>query len=1715
MKNGLQVIGLFVLLFGAFQIPVLGQGDTSSLQNVEFNSYDISEYDLDSATPLKNKTTGLNLVDLLFQFEEGYPTNAYFRSSGKYGISSGDSVDIVDSPFFRSQEAGVTYQDSYSLRSGSITHNQASNQVFIIKIAPGGGSFQFKYKVSSESSFDFLRMDINGSRAFEVSGEIDWTTSNTYQLDEGEHIIDFYYTKDGSESHGLDAAFIDDFSVTNADGTPVTISTIDPNGIAPDEVFNIYGSGFSEIINTVRVDGNAIGSGIISKNRLVATVPSGAATGPRELNVKSPYGFVIYSGEFTVLTPTDGTFGDQNIISNQASSAFDITTSDIDRDGNIDMVAALYGSDSIVWYRNNGDDTFGSAQIITSIADGATSVFTADLNNNGYEDVISTSEIDNKIAWYPNNGDGTFGSQQIISTNVSGAWKAIAFDVDGDGFQDVVSASQNDNKIAWYPNNGNGTFGTQIVISTLTDQPWDIYATDFNNNGAIDIVSASFNDNKIAWYPNNGDGTFGSQNVITSTASGAIGVYAADLNNDGYQDVITASYSDNAISWHQNNGDNTFGSAQLISNEATGPYQVKASDIDGNGTLDVVAAAFGDDSISWHPNNGSGSFGTRTVISTALTDLRSIHTSDLDGDGDMDVLSASQSDNKIAWYENGGIPSQEPTLIPIADARGLADGEEVKIKGVITRSQPNILKIQQDGSGLHIYRSADVNNLIYQQNIVEGDSVEFVAQMGTVDNTRELINISNYQILSSGNSLPEPIKLTLSEVGEQHESVLVQITGLSTDFTGGTFAYNSSYDLYENGSATASAVKLRINSEGQTELSGVQIPAAFTFQGVVLQNFDSYNLQGIKQTDITEEAGGPVISIAEARNRAIGEEVKVRGIITRAQYNMLKIQDGDAGLHIFRDIDANSILHEQGINQGDYIELIGQIGETSSLRELVNISAYTVISSNNALPEPIQISLSEVSETYESVLVRINNLSTDSTGLEFISDSTYALYENLTLSTAGVDLYVNVPGKTDIIGSSIPSLFSFEGVIEQFSDTGTDGYTLSPLNQTDILANPVESIADARNLANGTAAIVKGVVTSAKGEHTTFQQDGAGLHIFASSGSYFDDLQNGNIAPGDSLLITGRLNEDNHLKRIDEIFTYQVTSSGNPLPDPLNISLSEVGEEHESLLVRIVNISTDGVDATFQNSTDYDLYQSGNLQNAALEIGSTLNTELGGVAIPEAFIYSGTVSQRSFGTASESYYLRPVYQTDIEEFVITPLAITSFSVPANTYVGFNQDVEIVFDQDIASIQNISNILSGAIKISGYSGDERDILNFSLNGSSLLIPHQNFHAVDTLKISIDSQIIESNSSSNYYLDGNNNGQNDFAADKYESLEFYTSFVGDFNADRAVNFDDLVNFGDGWRSTNFDYETGPLSYSAGLNFPHAQINKDNQFNVEDLITFIRYWNLSQQQSKTVNNKYATYYNGLNSAQKNSGTPKQFVSDSLQFISYTKRHSENEYSNTEQAPQVSYTFSLSHPDTVKAIELVIEYDPAEIRIADVEDLKLFHNTENNTDHVFITHSDTVNGVFTMNIANFGTLSTIGAKEIASVTFDALSFNDAEISISSDLRVSGKPAFIQTAQRQVNVSDELPETFTLSQNYPNPFNPATTIHYELSDQAQVDLTVFDVLGRKIETLVSENGVRPGYYRFNWDASRYASGMYIYVLKIRSEAGQVHTISKKMMLVK
>lgn len=88
-------------------------------------------------------------------------------------------------------------------------------------------------------------------------------------------------------------------------------------------------------------------------------------------------------------------------------------------------------------------------------------------------------------------------------------------------------------------------------------------------------------------------------------------------------------------------------------------------------------------------------------------------------------------------------------------------------------------------------------------------------------------------------------------------------------------------------------------------------------------------------------------------------------------------------------------------------------------------------------------------------------------------------------------------------------------------------------------------------------------------------------------------------------------------------------------------------------------------------------------------------------------------------------------------------------------------------------------------------------------------------------------------------------------------------------------------------------------------------------------------------------------------------------------------------------------------------------------------------------------------------------------------------------------------------------PVKYSLEQNYPNPFNPATTINYSVEKNGFVKLTVYDVTGKEVQTLVN-GSMNAGSYSINFDASKLNSGMYFYKL----ESGEFKEV-RKMMLVK
>ena len=101
-------------------------------------------------------------------------------------------------------------------------------------------------------------------------------------------------------------------------------------------------------------------------------------------------------------------------------------------------------------------------------------------------------------------------------------------------------------------------------------------------------------------------------------------------------------------------------------------------------------------------------------------------------------------------------------------------------------------------------------------------------------------------------------------------------------------------------------------------------------------------------------------------------------------------------------------------------------------------------------------------------------------------------------------------------------------------------------------------------------------------------------------------------------------------------------------------------------------------------------------------------------------------------------------------------------------------------------------------------------------------------------------------------------------------------------------------------------------------------------------------------------------------------------------------------------------------------------------------------------------------------------------------------------------------------------PNSFILHQNYPNPFNPITTIKYDLPRQSHVNITIYDLLGQMVKTIIEQNQ-DAGSKTIQWDATNdqrqpVSAGVYIYQIQVydpNENGARDFTQSKKMVLLK
>ncbi len=92
----------------------------------------------------------------------------------------------------------------------------------------------------------------------------------------------------------------------------------------------------------------------------------------------------------------------------------------------------------------------------------------------------------------------------------------------------------------------------------------------------------------------------------------------------------------------------------------------------------------------------------------------------------------------------------------------------------------------------------------------------------------------------------------------------------------------------------------------------------------------------------------------------------------------------------------------------------------------------------------------------------------------------------------------------------------------------------------------------------------------------------------------------------------------------------------------------------------------------------------------------------------------------------------------------------------------------------------------------------------------------------------------------------------------------------------------------------------------------------------------------------------------------------------------------------------------------------------------------------------------------------------------------------------------------------DIIPTEYSLYNNYPNPFNPSTIIRFDIPERTQIELVVYDILGRRVKSLINNEFRNPGRYEVSFNASSLASGVYICKITTKN-----YSQARKMLLVR
>jgi hypothetical protein len=257
----------------------------------------------------------------------------------------------------------------------------------------------------------------------------------------------------------------------------------------------------------------------------------------------------------------------KDTIDNSYDGPMTVEASDINGDGQLDVVCRIYNSGETVWYENNLPNGWTNHLIHPNMPING-SLQVGDMNDDNKPDVLRSYEIGNKVVLFRNNLPDENWSEITIDGNLPHNRCSRFGDIDNDGDLDIAATAQglgpNDLDVAWYENDGLGnTWIKHPVVSHLSDARW-INLEDMENNSSLDIVVSVHADERLILLVNNDGGQNWTEYLVEDQFENLRGTLTFDIDMDGDFDIVAAKEEGDLV-WYEN----PLGSAYAASLEAS------------------------------------------------------------------------------------------------------------------------------------------------------------------------------------------------------------------------------------------------------------------------------------------------------------------------------------------------------------------------------------------------------------------------------------------------------------------------------------------------------------------------------------------------------------------------------------------------------------------------------------------------------------------------------------------------------------------------------------------------------------------------------------------------------------------------------------------------------------------------------------------------------------------------------------------------------------------------------------------------------------------------------------------------------------------------------------------------------------------------------------------------------------------------------------------